>query len=323
MRRSSLWGVYALFWLATQALASPPVEQPPEGFAISSKTAILCDGTVTETEEFHWAYFEGTGNLKAVTDGSDAAGHPIIAAPGFQEGAEIVYEQDFRAVDGTPLRLRSVPGYYTLFAKDFRATSHSIPNLAVRQTIGYNADPAGNGFATHTEKVGLSVVSSGGGGAVSIADGLLSLCPWGASGPGGETAGYPATNEGIAAGSSFTVTNIQGFTSETEVTSTEVPSLTYAVEARSGHGVIRAGFVVELWEGATRWGSHDTGIHDPAEYPTGTYAIDDPPAVQSRTSYAEHATAQGVWTLIKKVMYQSVMPDAGGQNAIRPFVSVP
>jgi hypothetical protein len=140
------------------------VEPPPEGFAISSNTAILCDGTVTETEEFHWAYFEGTGNLKAVTDGSDAAGHPIIAAPGFQEGAEIVYEQDFRAVDGTPLRLRSVPGYYTLFAKDFRATSHGIPNLAVRQTIGYNADPAGNGFATHTEKVGLSVVSSGGGG---------------------------------------------------------------------------------------------------------------------------------------------------------------
>jgi len=40
------------------------VEPPPEGFAISSNTAILCDGTVTETEEFHWTYFEGTGTSR-------------------------------------------------------------------------------------------------------------------------------------------------------------------------------------------------------------------------------------------------------------------
>jgi hypothetical protein len=65
--------------LETQALASPPVGPPPEGFTITSSTVIVCDGTVTESEKFYWTYFEGKGNLLALTAGTDAEGHPIIS----------------------------------------------------------------------------------------------------------------------------------------------------------------------------------------------------------------------------------------------------
>jgi len=314
--------VVLLALLGTQALASPPVGPPPEGFTITSNTLVLCDGTVTEMEKFYWTVFEGEGNLLALTEGTDAQGHPILVMPGFQEGAEVAYEQDFTALRGRTSLLRSVGGYYTLFGKDFGAKTHGVPNLAVRQTIGYNADPAGNGFAIHTEKVGLSVVSCGGGEAADIVDGLLSLCPW-ATGPGWETFEYPATNEGIAAGSSFRVTSLQGFTSETEVTITEVPALTYAVEAKSGRGLISAGFVVDLWEGAGKWGSHDIGIHGVGQHQSGTYAVDDAPRVQSRTTYAEHAAAEGWWTFLKRAAYQSTMVDAGMQNGMNPFAQVP
>jgi hypothetical protein len=311
---------FVVLW--TQALASPPVGPPPEGFTITSDTAILCKGKVSEREKFNWTYFEGKGILRALAGGPDDSGHAILMGPGFQEGAEIAYEQDFTAVDGVTYLLRSVAGYYTLFEKDFRATSHGVPNLAVRQAIGYNADPKGKGFAAHNEKVGLSVVSCGGGEAADFDDGLLSLCPW-ATGPGRETVEYPATNEGIAAGSSFRVTNLQSFTSESKVISTEVPALTYAVEAQSGRGLISAGFVVELWEGAAKWGSHDIGIHGVGQIPTGVYAVDDAPPVQSRTSYTEHVAAEGLWAFSKKAAYFSKMPGASLQDAVNPFALVP
>lgn len=312
-----------MVFLATRSFASPPVKPPPEGFVIITTTLIACEGMVTETEKFHWTYFEGTGNLKPVDEGTDVCGSPILTAPGFQEGAEIVYEQDFRAVDGTSSRLRSVAGYGILFEKNFRATSHGIPNLAVRQAIEYNTDPAGSGYATHTEKVGLSVVSCGGGETNPTAGGLLSLCPWGANGSGGETTGYPATNEGIAAGSSFRVKSIRGFTSEARATSTEVPALTYMVDAAAGRGLILAGFMVELWEGAHRWGSHETGVCDAGQYPRGVYAVDDPPAVLSRTGYKEYAAADGQWAFAKKVAYHSTLPGANGQNVVNPLVWIP
>jgi hypothetical protein len=34
---------------------------------------------LTEREGFHWTYFEEEGNLGALTEGSDAEGHPIIS----------------------------------------------------------------------------------------------------------------------------------------------------------------------------------------------------------------------------------------------------
>ena len=68
----------------------------------------VCIGT--DRERFNWTYFEGEGNLKAVTDGTDVAGHPIIITPGFQKGAELAYEQAFKAVGGYYTRQPICPG---------------------------------------------------------------------------------------------------------------------------------------------------------------------------------------------------------------------
>jgi hypothetical protein len=304
--------------LGAGAFASPPVDPPTEGFVIFSKTAVLCDGTVAESERFHWTYFETEDiSVPACAGAADPEENPILGRPGFREGAEIAYEQDFKAVGGKTLRLRSVPGYYTVFEKDFLATSHGVPNLAVRQAIEYNADPAGNGYAIHTEKVGLSVVSRGGDKGLNTGGGLLSLCPWATETGGERGSGYPATCEGIAAGSSFTVTNIRGFRSESGVTSTDVPVLTYAADALSGRGAISAGFVVEIWESTGQWGSRGS------EPGGGLVLPDASPPSASRTSYKEYAAAQGLWAFAKKVGYQSTMPGASTFIPINPFVQVP
>jgi len=274
--------------VGAQAFASPPVKPPAEGFIISTETAIECDGTVKESESFNWTYFEGykQGNIIAYGAGTSAAA-PYYAAPGYgwQEGAQIAYQQDFSAVNGV-----------TSFIKDFAATTQSIPNLTVNKIIGFTANPGNAGLATHTEKVGMSIVSQGGSQGLNFA-GLLSLCPWAVEG-----GNYPATNEGIAAGSSFKVTEIQNFNTTSTVTTTDIPKLKYVVDAPYGVGDISAKFVVELFEA-------------PKKAVLGVV-----PPLESRTSYSESASASGVWSFKKTMSYESAFPAFG---TINPFNSVP
>jgi hypothetical protein len=270
----------ALFAPVAPSMASPPVTAPP-GLAFTTETLIECDGTVSESESYTWQYTEGKGNFEAVTGGTDSEGHSIIISPGFQEAAAITYQQDYSAINGE-----------TILYRKLAVDPNQAPNLSSRTIINFLGDPfAGSSMATYNEQVGLTVISAGADGtARTLGSGLLSLCPW-ATIDSGVNSGYPATSMSIAAGSSFKVTNIRGFVSESTVVSTEAP--------------LNAGFVVELWEGTGRWGSHDTGIHEVGQVPTGTYAIDEPPGFASRTSYSEKASADGAWTFRKSMSYRS------------------
>jgi len=256
-------GLFFLILSAT-AVASPPVPPPPEGFKINTETRIHCIGDVVEKQDFNWRYFSGTGNI----------------GQGWQDGAEVRYTQDFRAFGGE-----------TTFVKDFAATTDSVPNLDVFKLIGYEADQGSNAsVAIHEERVGLAVVSAGGDLGPNLG-GLLSLCPWVVT--GGE---YPATNEGIAAGSKFKVTELRNFTTSSQVISTDIPRLQYEVDAPYGVGTIEASFIVELWEGRT------------------TFDGSTAPDLQSRTTYTEYARADGIWDFYKSVEYQSTFPELGSLN---------
>ncbi len=211
----------ALVTFGAQVMASPPVGPPKEGFLITTNTDIECFGTVEEKEAYNWTYYQ-RADTDPDGDGPNG-GNPLRPRTGgaFNRGAEVAYQEDFKAIDGI-----------TRFVKDFSADSHSEPNLQVAKVIGYLADPESPAAqATFTEKVGLSVVAAGDGGLNF--SGLLSLCPW------VTTSSYPATNEGIAAGSSFKVTAIQNFNTQSEVVSTDIPNLTYTVDLRGQHGLQR------------------------------------------------------------------------------------
>jgi hypothetical protein len=303
--------------LGAQAFASPPVKPPVEGFIITSETEIKCDGDVTESESYNWIYFEGTGLLGATygtcPEGGCGTVTNAVLQLGFAEGAQIAYQQDFAAIDGT-----------TNFTKKFTAISHTSTtapnNLTVDKDITYD-NLGGTGNATHLEKVGLSVVSVGAPSSpVAAGNNLLSLCPWATSTPG-STAAYPPTNEGIAAASEFNVKNIV-FASNSAVNSTDNPALSYEVVA-TGEGTIAAGFVVELWEGAAGdvWTTQAVDTANPASCPTCSVA-EPTPLLASRTSYSEHASADGVWSFTKKVSYESVMPSGTGASTF-PINQVP
>lgn len=390
--------VVAFALLGAQAFASPPIAPPIEGFIIESYTKIDCVGDVSESENYNWTYFEGTGPLNpgekdmytTVQDIADylidryagltdinpvtfpaygnltvsqvwpqapaaiandnfsdwvdwilahAGGAIVLADLGFQEGAEIAYQQEFNAVKGS-----------TFFEKTFKAVSHTNTttpdNLQVDKTINY--DDAGDGVtgdgnATHTEKVAMNVVSAGskGGDIVTEATSLLHLCPWATETTNTVgTKGYPPTNEGVAAGSEFNVTKIN-FKSSSTVNTVNNPALAYNVEAE-GTGSIKAGFVVDLWEGreGDTWGSsqpHQPWLDlingvlathglDPilGGHPDIVWVADEgAPDLASRTSYVEHASADGVWKFQKKVSYESVMPGLTTTSSSIPINNVP
>jgi len=303
------WAIAVAFVaLASQSMAVTPVTPQKEPLPFTTETLIECDGTVRVSENYNWTYYEGQGNLLASTSGTDVAGHPIIITPGFQKAAAIFYEQDFAGINGRT----------TLF-KSLTLDPNKAPNLYVDMIINFEGDPfAGSSVAINNEKVGLAVISAGSDDTVAgnPGSGLLSLCPWAAQGGGSSGGGYPATSRSIAAESSFKVTNIHGFSSESIVIRTDAPFFKYSVDTLSGKGFISAGFVVELWEGVTKWGSHDTGIHNAGQVPTGTYAIDCPPPGASRTSYSEQATADGVWKFRKSMLYQSTIPKTNLINQV-------
>ena len=257
-----------------QVMASPPVEGPVEGFRITTSTNIECVGSVTESESYSWVYGKvGTPGGPIQDNMVDMNGDPVPNTIGHQYGNNLIgplpggtamvnraaenrFEQNFRSVNG-----------FTTFIKEFGAQSDSTPNLKTDTLIGYQADPAVPAAqATFNERIGLSVVAAGDQ-LSSALSGLLSLCPWVTS----SSTKYPATNEGIAAGSAFTVTALTNFNTLGAATSTGIPQLDYSVNAASsvpggwaGQGKIQAGFVVELWEGDKAWASKREPIADAA-----------------------------------------------------------
>jgi hypothetical protein len=351
--------VVAFALLAGQAFASPPIAPPVEGFIIKSTTEIEATGDVVENESYNWTYFEGWGTgpfypnnytpagpLEGSCSWSGTCDEPegavYVQERGFSEGAEIAYSQTFKADNGT-----------TSFSKTFAAYSNpdaaaGQTNLMVDKKITYDAiDPAVD-RATHTEKVGLSVISMGAtSAAASPASGILSLCPWAAeTNRGVSGGGYPATNEGIAAGSSFKVSNILNFESKSRVNSTVLPALSYDVTAESGTGKIEAGFIVDLWEAPAGfvWAPVKTTAEAACYECTAcdcnpraevivdadgnkTYPVyilpgawGEPP-LASRTAYKEYASADGTWSFTKNVSYSSVMPGTVSSGAF-PFNQV-
>jgi hypothetical protein len=345
--------VMAVALLGTQAFASPPIQPPVEGFVIHSFTDIVCDvdangkNSVTESESFDWTYYEGWGKgpfypnnyvPRACQDGDDIPGlncpRGTVSELGFTEGAQIAYQQTFEAKDG-----------HTEFTKTFDAKSdpdQGDNNLVVSKKIDFEAVDPAVGYAKHTEKVGLSVISMGASDTEgNPASGLLSLCPWAANGEGSSGGGYPPTNEGIAAGSSFNVTKLVGFETKSIVNSSINPALSYSVTGQ-GEGTISAAFVVELWEGPAGyvWAPvRVNSIRDEGEpcfdcepiecdprsgrtcYILPQVAYGEPP-LASRTTYKENASAQGVWTFTKQVSYESTMPASPAAGTF-PFNQVP
>jgi len=282
--------------VGAQSIAGAQVTSPKNPPAFMSEIFILCDGSVSQGEEYYWFDTQGEGNFSAVTSGTDAEGHAIIVTPGFQKGAAITYEQEYSAKNGS-----------TYFYKTLVFDRREDPNLHVKVSASFQGDPiAGSSLATYNETLGLAVISVGADNITgSRGGGFLSLCPW-ASSPGpGSGGGYPARTEIIAAGSSFTVTDIQGFFSESRVTAWDASYLGYSVETLPGLGSISAGFSADVWETTTHWGSHDIGIHENPVTTTGIFAINDPPQLASRMSYSTQATADGLWTFVMKMSYQS------------------
>jgi hypothetical protein len=351
--------VVAFALLATSVFAVPPVKNGPGGFIIRSYTDIVCDvdangrNSVSETVTYNWTYFEGWGQgvfypngydpsqCDCSGPGSDRYNGYVVSELGFTEGAEVAYKQTFEAKDG-----------HTEFEKTFHAKSDPEPgedNLVVNTKIDFEQDPVTKGYAKFEEKVGLSVISMGSAGSAgNPASGLLSLCPWASSGGGTTGGGYPPVNFGAAAGSSFNVTKITGFESNSVVNSSINPALSYDVTGQ-GEGRIAAGFVVDLWEGPAGyvWGPYlasdycldcqacpclpqsthrvDNGNGTYSVVPNDCYilpqAYGEPP-LANRLSYEEHASAEGVWTFTKQVSFESVMPGAPAAGTF-PFNQVP
>lgn len=268
-------GIVVLAW-AGFAFGAPSVPGPAEGFIIGVSTDIECSGTVKESSSYKTTSYAGSGPLTPDTGGA------------FNSGAEVAYQSSFISMDG-----------FTRFIKDFQADSSTAPNLVADTLIVFTPNPGSKAaLANFEEKAGLSVVSAGGDG-LNFA-GLLSLCPWAAG--SGTSSG--ATNTGVAAGSRFKVTSIENFTTRAEVTSTDVPSLMYAVDAKkqggfAGVGEIAASMAVEIFESNARWVQGQGA-----------------PPLQSRTSFRESSSAVGFWNFSKKMQFV-------GAATVNPFVQVP
>jgi hypothetical protein len=329
--------VAAFLLVGAQAFASPPIGPPVEGFVITSTIDALVDGAMTVSERYNWTYFEGWGKGPLFPAGYTPAGCAarcdrsddcagLYSELGFTGGAQIAYEQTLTAKGAIQTRF-----FFDAYSNPDAAALQD--NLVVHKEINYQANDPLKDQATHSEKVGLSVVSMGAknADATSLATGLLSLCPWLASTPGTGGGAYPPTNEGIAAGSSFKVSNITAFISDSRVNSTDNPMLSYNVDGPSGTGFIDAGFVVELYEGpaGTTWAPVAATAYCATCVPAGCdpragtmcYKDAPTPPLASRTSYKEYASADGTWSFSKHVKYESKMP-AGASAGTFPINQV-
>jgi hypothetical protein len=284
----------ALVAIAAQSLFGARPASAKDAPLFMTETFIRCDGSVEQSEDYYWFYPEGEGNFSAVTSGTDDQGHAIIVTPGYQKASAISYEQQYSADNGN-----------TYFWKTFVHDPERVPNLEVKTSVSFQGDlAAGSSRAGYEETLGLAVISTGGPGSVSGGTTLLSLCPWASASRTESGAVLPATSLSISAGSSFVVSDIQGFFSEGTMIHTDAPYLGYSVETLPGRGSIGAWFTADFSAATGPWGTHDIGICSCGPYPTGILAIDDPPPQAGRMSYSSEATAEGVWTFTKNTSYQ-------------------
>jgi len=232
--------VAALFAFTGTVMASPPVPPPEEGFKITTDTNIVAVGQVTENEAFTWHW--NNGNI----DGINPAGGGNLA-PNESE-ARIRYMEEFNS--NNTLSAATVP---TTFDKKFLAESHptDTPNMSVDKVIGYTSDGAAGSVADFDDKVAIEVVSAGGAQRGAFA-GIFVLCPW--VGPNVDE--LPATNEGIAMGSSFDIPNLMAngaFGSisaniESDAEVTNQVTLGYDITA-TGAGRVNAAMLAKLYDG--------------------------------------------------------------------------
>jgi hypothetical protein len=193
------------------------------------------------------------------------------------------------------------------------------------------------------EKVSMVVVSYGQSSVVGAISGAAALCPWHQR--GSSAGGIPATNENIAAGSSFDATLIVAET-DAAVTTTETPSLNYRIDAAGsvdgqspGIGRISAAFAVQIQEGGGAYVPPTTrtvyvdALGNTVDYnPNNTndveallegrivaVTVDLPgtgiPRLGKFEQYEEFASAGGLWTFSKQMSYNSILQDAGGAIA--------
>ena len=232
--------VAALFAFTGTVMASPPVPPPTEGFKITTDTNIVAVGQVTENENFtwHWGWdaVDNNGINNALQDG--------------ESNARIRYTEEFNS--NNTLSAATVP---TTFDKKFVAETHptDMPNLTVDKVIGYTSDGASGSVADFDDKVAIEVVSAGGAQTGAFA-GIFVLCPW----VGPNVTNLPATNEGVAMGSSFDIPNLMAngafgsisanIESDAEVTSQV--TLGYDITA-TGAGRVNAAMLAKLYDGVT------------------------------------------------------------------------
>lgn len=249
--------------------ASPPCPPPEQGYVLSTTTAITCIGSVVEEQSF------------TDTHGFRLGPFPvnINALSANETISRIRYEEEYRGYGG-----------FTALSKDFDAKSHDTPNLEVDKAIGYISDGVPGSVASFDERVAIEVVSAGTNrGAAAQFGGLLAMCPWSPVADG-----YPATNEGVVMGSSFSVVaggNISVLT-HTDAEVTENVSLGYGIHAVGANATVSAGMLATLWEGDAAF------VPVPGAFPAVPLA--------ARTTYTEMATATGVFDFSKEMLYQSV-----------------
>jgi len=365
--------VVAFALLGTQAFASPPITPPVEGFIIDKSITVVLDpgidgkSSFSESESFSWTYYEGWGKGPFYPNGYTPVGagcigtvgscpecgptgcDGLVSELGFTEGAEIRYEQTLTAGTG-----------HLEFTKTFKALSAPAAgenNLVVNKKIEFLAADPLKDFAKHEEKVGLSVISMGAANRTvsNTARDLLSLCPWQEGSTSNTGGAYPPTNESIAAGSSFTVSRIVGFESNSVVNSSINPALSYDLVAIRGDGTISTGFVVDLWEGPAGyvwapiplWSRDADGTvngmntccgglqcwcdqraiiqngFDPFavwQLPRDAYGA---PPLASRLTYKEDTTATGTWSFNWAVSYESTIPGVAAPASASAFNNVP
>jgi len=286
--------VAIVFALTGIILASPPTNPPVEGFKITTETYINCIGSVSEKSNFIWHWNNTASTAVGDENGVEAVANKPGALGENETEARIRYTEEFNSYN--TLSADTVP---TIFDKTFVADSNptDTPNMSVDTVIGYTSDGAPGSVANFDDKVAMEVVSAGGNQSGGFA-GVFVLCPW--AGPNVES--LPATNEGVAMGSSFNIPNLlidgqfgsisANIKSDVELTGNV--QMGYDIFA-NGAGTVSAEMLAKLYDGTGTATSDNNGNTTP---------------MQSYSYYSERAEASGIFASFHKEMnYASVFTE--------------
>jgi hypothetical protein len=241
-----------------------------EGGRIVNETNIDCIGTVSEQETYKNTHVAGVGSM---------LNPPSLGAQG--SAGQVRYSCDLLAIDG-----------HTRLVKTFESDTQNVPNLKVDTNVGYIAEPGGLISGLHAvEKVGLSLVSTGG----NDAGGIGGLCPFIPAGGGGQTCDFSV------AGSSMDVKQVSAHTSAV-VQATESPYLGYSIDMKGPNaenpyadGKVTAGMIIQVKRG-------------------------DDGNLQDEESYRDLVTASGLFRFSKSMSYAPQIPEGGMPD---PWLLVP